>query len=104
MKFITRIPTHLNDGSPVVREVVEAIEAKLVARFGGFTTEAPSHGAWADASGRVYAETAYTVSVACSRDDYADAKALVIEIGRMLEQEAMYFEVQYFDGIEIIDL
>lgn len=34
---------------------------------------------------------------------FNDGRPVVIAIGRMLDQEAMYFEVQYFDGVEIID-
>ena len=47
-------------------------------------------------------EPSYVLTVACSREDYSLARQLVIDIGRRLDQRAMYFEVRYFDGVEII--
>ena len=43
-------------------------------KFGGVSVDGPGQGAW------------------------------IGEDGRMLDQKAMYFEVQYFDGVEIIDV
>ena len=37
-------------------------------------------------------------------DILSQARELVIQIGRQLGQRAMYFEVRYFDGVEIIDI
>ncbi len=102
MKFSTRIPTHLNDGSPVAREVTQSILDLVMERFEGFTTEAISTGGWRNESGEDFVEPAFTLSVLCENSRYGDARQTVIEIGKMLDQEAMYFEVEYFDGVEII--
>ncbi|MEX1027653.1 MAG: hypothetical protein WD049_06560 [Candidatus Paceibacterota bacterium] len=104
MKLITRIPTHLNDGSPVSAESMQTIWMMIAERFGGVSVDPPGSGAWLDEQGKVYDEPSYLVTFAtANRSDYVDARQLVIEIGKLLGQKAMYFEVQYFDGVEIID-
>lgn len=104
MKFITRIPTHLNDGTPVSDEQMQAILMMYVEAFGGFTTEAASEGGWRSESGFDFIEPTIGVSCVCDRSRYTEARQLILQIGRLLGQEAMYFEVQYFDGVEIIPL
>lgn len=44
------------------------------------------------------------LSVLGDRNRYLEAREMTIEIGRKLEQLAMYFEVEDVDGVEIIDL
>lgn len=102
MKFITRIPTHLNDGTPVDGVTMERIRQMFFVAFGGYTTDAVSEGGWRSDDGQDYVEPSVTVSCVCDRLQYTEARELVVEIGRMLDQEAMYFEIQYFDGVEII--
>lgn len=102
MKFITRIPTHLNDGTPVDGVTMERIRLMFFIGFGGYTTGSVSEGGWRSGEGVNFVEPAITVSCVGERAQYAEARALVIEIGRMLDQQTMYFEVQYFDGVEII--
>jgi len=55
MKWITRIPTHGNDGKPFPNNVL---------------------------------------SVACQPSDLQKARETVVWIGKALQQEAMYFEIQ----------
>jgi hypothetical protein len=102
--FITRMPTHYNDGTAVPEDVRQEIADRVADAFGGYTLEGPGQGAWRDDGGRVYAEASYRLEVACGRERYAEARALVIAIGQRLRQKAMYFEVRYFDGVEIIDV
>lgn len=59
---------------------------------------------WADEEGNVYAEDSYRLEVACPRHQYGLARETIINIGRRLKQRAMYFEVRYFDGLEIIEI
>lgn len=103
MVFITRIPTHLNDGSPVTKTAMDAVLKRVWTTFGGYTLEGPAEGAWVDDSGKLYSETSYRLEVFCDRERLHEAKALVIEIGRELGQLAMYFEVRHCDGVELID-
>ncbi len=103
MKVTTRIPTRLNDGRAVSVEVLGDIRRMIADQFGGVSVDGPGQGAWIGEDGRMYDEASYVVTFATERIRYAEARNLVIKIGQMLEQEAMYFEVQYFDGVEIID-
>jgi len=100
--FITRIPTHYNDGTPVPPAVWRAITAEVNVLFSGWTLEEAAEGAWTDEDGKVYSERSRRLEVACQRGDYPAARELVLTIGRRLGQKAMYFEVRYFDGVEII--
>ena len=104
MKFITRIPTHDNSGNLFPPEVMQEVLQLLVVSFGGYTSDSVSEGGWVDNDGTAFIEPARTVSVTCDRRDYVLARDTVIQIGRLLDQKAMYFEVQYFDGVEIIHI
>lgn len=104
MKFITRIPTHLNDGTPADGATMERIRQMFFVAFAGYTTDAVSEGGWRNDDGHNFVEPSVTVSCVCERSQYTQARELVIEIGRTLGQETMYFEVQYFDGVEIIPI
>ncbi len=104
MKLTTRIPTHYNDGRPVSVEVLGDIRRMIADKFGGVSVDGPGQGAWIGTDGKMYDEASYVVTFATERVRYSEAREVVIAIGRLLEQEAMYFEVQYFDGVEIIDV
>jgi hypothetical protein len=102
--FITRIPTHYNDGTPVPKAVLDEITDEVFEAFGGCTLEGPGTGVWRDDQGKVYAEQSFRLEVACDRSHYPEAREMVLRIGQRLGQKAMYFEVRYFDGAEILDL
>ena len=104
MIFITRIPTHRNDGTLIRQEELEAIKRQVWETFGGLSLDGPGSGVWVADDGAVYDETSYMLQVHCDRDRYQEARELVMQIGRQLGQRAMYFEVRYFDGVEIIDI
>jgi len=104
MVFLTRIPTHDNDGRKFSKSVRNKILSKVRETFGGYSLDGPGEGSWMDEDGRVYEEPSYLLTVFCDRNQYQDARELVIWVGRELEQEAMYFEVRYFDGVEIIEI
>ena len=104
MLFITRIPTHRNDGSEITTEERTALLREVSNIFGGFSLDGPGQGSWVDEDGRVYDEASYRLEVMCDRADYAKARESVIELGRQLDQLAMIFEVRYLDGVEIIDI
>lgn len=103
MTFTTIIPKHRNDGSPVSRKEMNAILAGLRARFGGVTVDGEIEGQWVDQTdGKVYRDRSLKVTVACDRERLHEAEEAVREIGRQLEQKAMYFEVRYFDGVTFL--
>jgi hypothetical protein len=102
--FITRIPTHDNDGTAVPKQVLDEITDEVFEAFGGCTLEGPGTGVWKDDEGKVYAEQSFRLEVACERSQYLEARGIVLRIGQRLGQKAMYFEVRYFDGVEILEV
>jgi hypothetical protein len=104
MKFTTLLPRKYNNG----KLVRAATRAKILDRasdlFGGYTLENPVQGGWRDESGRFWADESYRLVVACDRKQYQDAVEFVLWAGELLEQDAMYFEVQYFDGVQILPI
>lgn len=102
MIFITRIPTHRNDATQISTAERQEILTDVVQKFGGFSLDGPGEGAWAADDGTVYGESSYVLTVECDRERYQEARNMVIAIGKRLSQLAMYFEVRYFDGVEII--
>lgn len=104
MKWMTRIPTHDNDGNSLEGLVLQTLLHEVRNRFDGYSFDGPGWGAWTDDDGMVYEENSYVLTVLCERARYLDARNLVIEIGRGLGQKAMYFEVRDVDGVEIITI
>jgi hypothetical protein len=104
MIAITRLPTHRNDGTLIEPVERQEILDEVVKRFGGFSLDGPGEGGWMADDGTVYAEASYVLTIQCPRDRYPEMRALVIDIGKRLHQLAMYFEVRYFDGAEIIPI
>lgn len=103
MKFTTLIPVRRNDGTAVSRAEQRQIIADLFTTFGGVTIDGPIAGHWIDdRDGRHYQDDSLRVTVVCDNDRLREAEDAVLAIGRQLGQEAMYFEVQYFDGVRIL--
>jgi len=103
MVFTTLIPTRRNDGSPVPRAELQEILSGLWTRFGGVTIDGIVTGHWIDShDGQHYQDESLKVSIACDNDRLQDAESAVVEVGKRLEQKAMYFEVRYFDGVRFL--
>ncbi len=101
MKFTTLIPTTRNDGSPVTTSELKTILDCFWAAFGACTVEGKTDGYWVD-GGTPFQDECLKVVVSCENDRLAEAESLVRDVGKQLGQLAMYFEVQYFDGVRII--
>jgi len=56
------------------------------------------------ADGNVYVDESLKVCVACDNHLLEEARQFVTEIGRRLGQKAMFFEVQYYDGVQILEI
>ena len=105
MKFTTLIPLFRNDGSRVSKREMNAILKELRSRFGALTQEGPVIGHWVDTTdGRVYVDESLKVWIACDNRRLEEARQIVTEIGRQLGQKAMFFEVQYYDGVQILEI
>ncbi|HLQ44605.1 MAG TPA: hypothetical protein VK137_07750 [Planctomycetaceae bacterium] len=105
MKFTTLIPRRRNDGSRVSKDEMNSIVTELQNHFGGLTREGTVIGHWVDsADGKVYVDESLKVCVACDNRRLEEARQFVTEIGRRLGQKAMFFEVQYYDGVQILEI
>lgn len=103
MQFVTYLPTHYNDGSQVQPVEMQAIVAELFQRFGGATVSGPVQGHWIDSvTGQAYSDESLRVEIATDRERLAEVQTVVVEIGKRLKQEAMYLEVRYYDGVQIL--
>ncbi len=79
------------------------IQSQIWSLFGGASFDGRVDGHWIDSSdGRHYQDESLRVMVVCENEQLAEAEQLVREIGRRLGQKAMYFEVQYFDGVRLL--
>jgi hypothetical protein len=105
MTFTTFIPTKRNDGSAVRASDRQWIFRETWGRFGGYTFGAIQEGAWRDPnSGKTFFDKTQPLIVHCDRSQLEEARQWVIEIGRRLGQEAMYFEVRDYDGVQILEV
>jgi hypothetical protein len=105
LKFTTFVPIRRNDGSPIAQKELNRIIQRLNRLFGGVTVEGKVQGLWIDAAeGRTYQDECLKISVACDNQLLALAEREVRRIGRQLDQKAMYMEVQYLDGVRILEI
>lgn len=104
MKFTTYLVTHRNDGTTVSDAEKSDILKLAWQRFGGYTLSGPQTGAWVDDTGSLYEEPSQRLEIVCERTRLADAIAFVREVGKRLDQKAMYFEVRDYDGVQILDV
>src|SRR5437868_10993960 len=102
MKFTTLIPTTRNDGTAVKpSELVRVLNA-LWRPFRGMTKEGTVTGHWIDHDGTEFTDLCVKVSIECERGRLAEAIRAVKRVGRKLDQRAMYFEVDGYDGVQIL--
>jgi len=82
---------------------MQAIVAELFQRFGGATVSGPVQGHWMDpATGQAYSDDSLRIEIATERERLAEVQTTIVEIGKRLRQEAMYLEVRYYDGVQIL--
>lgn len=103
MQFVTYLPIRYNDGVQVPNAEMQAIVADLFQRFGGATVSGPVQGHWLDTTtGQAFSDESLRVEIATERERLAEVQIVVLEIGKRLRQEAMYLEVRYYDGVQIL--
>lgn len=93
IKTAIYLPEANNDGQPFLDSVWAEVQHRLVAAFGGFTTQAGLSGTWVARGGRVYSDRniAYYVSVGVRQ--LPEWVAFAEWALAAFEQEAMYVEV-----------
>ena len=103
MQFVTLIPICRNNGEAVDQAELDAIIRKLWVTFGGCSIDGPVEGHWVDSqTGVHYQDACLRATVVCDNNRLTEAETAVIEIGRQLAQEAMFFEVRDFDGVRFL--
>lgn len=103
MKWITLVPVNRNDGSKVDPIELQTILDSIWKTFGGSSVEGPITGNWVDPEdGQHYEDRCLRVTVICESSRLSEAEQLVKEIGKQLDQKAMYFEVHMTDDVHII--
>jgi hypothetical protein len=93
VKCILLIPLARNDGSPVGQRELRDILNRLLTEFGGYTVAGEVQGGWRSPSGQIYQERNTQVWVVLEGHQLPALRQLVRDIGRQLDQEAMYLEV-----------
>ena len=102
MKFTTLIPTARNDGTAVRPAVLDRLIQTLWRPFRGATREGVITGHWIDDDGTEFTDRCEKVSIECDRGRLSEAIRAVKRLGRKLGQRAMYFEVDGYDGVQIL--
>ena|SRR5579872_3076976 len=102
MKFTTLIPMNRNDGTPFRPAVLERIIEQLWRPFRGVTKEGVVTGHWIDDDGQEFSDICLKVFIECDRNRLFEAIKAVKKIGRKLGQRAMFFEVDGYDGVQVL--
>ncbi len=103
MKFTTLIPLQYNDGTPVSESELQNIQSEFWTKYGGATVEGVVQGYWLD-DGILYQDECLKIVVSCDNERLEEVQQHLIQLGKRLKQEAMYFEVQYLDGVRILKI
>jgi hypothetical protein len=100
MIIVTLIPIRRNDGSRVPDAELREIEARLWQRFGGVTIEGIVTGHWLE-DGRHYQDESLKVRLAIEPERLDEARSVIRQIGRQLDQISMYLEIRT-DQVEFL--
>jgi hypothetical protein len=97
------VPLTDNRGQPIDPQVILDLHRDLFALFTGFTIHPTSQGRWRSRAGHVYPEEVVVYEVAVGKDKVPILREMVCQVGRRLQQLAMYFDAPP-PSVEIIDL
>ena len=102
MKFTTLVPTSRNDGLAFKPSVFQRCLGALWRPFRAMTEDGYVRGHWIDDDGTEFTDICLRVTIDCDRSRLAEAIKAVRRLGRKLGQRAMYFEVDGYDGVQIL--
>jgi hypothetical protein len=100
VKVIAIIPLNYNDGRDVPDEIFKEFEDQLIEIAGGYTLEGIVEGGWKDGD-TVYRDRSKKYSIVTESTE--DIKDLVLQVGKQLEQKAMYLEI-ISSQVEILEI
>lgn len=105
MKFEFLVPVSLNDGTPVPESTMNFVSHRLALLCGGSSVdESLVRGIWFGANNQRFDDTCQRFFVAADKSRLTELLDLVREIGRDLQQEAMFVEVSGYDGPQILNI
>jgi len=96
-KCLFLIPTSYNDGSPVPSEIMMDVWDELFVEFGPFSQSGITEGLWETKDGTRVKDHSLTVWIVMEEEKVASLKNIIKKIARLLQQEAIYFEVMECD-------
>lgn len=102
VKITTYLPLAYNDGTPIAPAIRESILFQAAMQFGGYSLQHGIRGGWRNDKGMIFQEVNDRLDIVCDTEMLEELREWVIEIGRLLHQEAMYFEVAD-SNVEILD-
>ena len=100
-KCLFLIPTSYNDGKPVPSEVMVDVWDELFVTFGPFSQDGITEGLWEMNDGTRVKDHSLKTWIVIEEEKVPLLKDLIKKIARLLQQEAIYFEVMDCD-IELI--
>jgi hypothetical protein len=104
VKFTTYVPIRHNDGTPFDPAYLRRVIDRLWRPFHAMTDEGLVRGRWTAPDGTHFRDTCRKISIACDPARLIEAIRGVKKVGRRLGQEAMYFEVNGYDGVHFLYL
>ena len=101
MKFTFLVPRTLNDGSSVSAEWCADLEIEISVQFAGCSIDGPVKGIWTNDAGMVFHDVCDRYTIVADRDRLNHLFAVVDRIAAELKQEAMFVEIDGYDGVQI---
>ena len=96
-KCLFLIPMSYNDRREIPAVLIDAIFDDLYMNFGGHTIDGITEGTWKMEDGGKAIDRCYKVWIIISEEKISALKDLIRKFARLLEQEAIYFEVMDAD-------
>lgn len=87
------IPLYDNDGRQFSEEVMEHVRKTILGTFGGYTSD-NVQGAWINEEGRIFYDESIRYTITMEKEKVAELKEILVYFKELLNQEAMYLEVQ----------
>jgi hypothetical protein len=105
IKVTALIPKNYNDGQRIPNKAYRKFEDKLLEIAGGFSNDGITAGSWLDDNNELYKDRSlrYIITVKTTKQ-LKEIKQAIIEIGKELEQKAMYIGIIRDAEIEIINI
>jgi hypothetical protein len=92
-KCLFLIPTSYNDGREIPAEVILGVIEELFIKFGGVSQSGVTDGLWKMKDGTRAKDRSLTLWIVIEEEKVSVLKNLIKKFARLLEQEAIYFEV-----------